>query len=126
MRHSISERLAKKACELVASEVPGLTEKDATKLMREGPTNLKKVQSNIKDKIDALEGIDEDNQRTLLAYVVYFRQNLANSPEDAPNIEDAAMILKGPVYAGPKDTEKLAKELKRQLGKVGIACEGEE
>lgn len=125
MRRSLSERIAKKACELVASEIPGLTEKDATRLMREGPTNLKKVQSNIKDKADALKGINEDSQRTLLAYVVYFRQNLANSPEDAPNIEDAAMILKGTVYTDPKDADKLAKELKRQLSKVGIACDEE-
>ena len=97
-----------------------LSPEDMEKLRSEGPILAKKVKDSKKGK--TFDGFTEQDKRILLAYVVYFRQNLTVEEASRPNDEDAAKILHGEVFGdGEKESaERMTEELVRQLQKAGI------
>lgn len=97
-----------------------LNKDEIRRLREDGSKLVNKVRDSKKGK--AFDGLTSDDMRLLLAYVVYFRQNLTTQESDRPNDEDAAKILHKEVF---KDDEKktlkrLKEELTRQLEKAGI------
>lgn len=115
----ISAYLAQAAYSLFASGT-NLSSDDVKSLREEGPKLAKKVKEAKKG--NPFKGFSYDDKRLLLAYVVYFRQNLTTDGNVKPNDEDAAKILKGEVFEDDdKETkERLTEELVRQLQKAGI------
>jgi len=107
----------------------GLDDIDIRTMHSKGPKLIGIVKKNINDKKDALADIIPEDKRTLLAFVVYKRENISLGPVDDPNDEDAAKILHGDVYSNLEDKktiEALDKALKKQLAKTGIAIKKEE
>jgi len=107
----------------------GLDDIDIRTMHSKGPKLIGTIKKNISDKKDALEGVIPEDKRTLLAFVVYKRENLALGPADDPNDEDAAKILHGDVYKNlenKKTLEALDKALKKQLAKAGLDIKKEE
>jgi len=115
----ISEYVAKAAYSLMAMGT-SLSPGDVRRLRTEGPKLAKKVQSAKKAK--PFEGLSEDDKRLLLAYVVYFRQNLTTINTTRPNDEDAAQILHKEVFKGDdrESRQRMDEELVRQLQKAGL------
>lgn len=101
----------------------GLSDQDVRRLREEGPKLAKKVKNAKKGK--AFDDISDDDRRLLLAYVVYFRQNLTTEGTTKPNDEDAAKILHKEIFKDEdeKTKERLTEELVRQLQKAGINLE---
>jgi hypothetical protein len=107
----------------------GLDDVDIRSMHDKGPQLIRTINKNISAKKDALEDVIPEDMRTLLAFVVYKRENLALGPSDDPNDEDAAKILHGDVYKNLEDKktiEALKKALKKQLMKAGLNIKKEE
>jgi hypothetical protein len=107
----------------------GLDDVDIRSMHGKGPQLIRTINKNISDKKDALDNVIPEDMRTLLAFVVYKRENLALGPSDDPNDEDAAKILHGDVYKNLEDKktiEALKKALKKQLMKAGLNIKKEE
>ena len=104
-----------------------LSKDDITALRTQGPVFLKKVQKNTADEKSTFKGLSDKDKRVLLAYIVYFRQNISSDEISNPNYEDAARILHQSAFKGDKkDTLKdMEEELKKQLIKAGIKIEKE-
>jgi hypothetical protein len=122
IRKVVGRYLTEAAYSLLAAGT-GLSEEDVRRLREEGPKLAKKIKNAKKGK--PFEGVSDDDKRLLLAYVVYFRQNLTMENSAKPNDEDAAKILHGEIFKGDdkKTKERLAEELVRQLQKSGIKLE---
>jgi len=126
LKKVISTYLAQAAYSLLAKGT-SLSKEDVRILREDGPKLAKKVKNAKKSK--AFDGMSEDDKRLLLAYVVYFRQNLTTDNGLKPNDEDAAKILHGEVFKGDdkearKEARKrLEQELVRQLQKAGVSLE---
>lgn len=111
----IVKKVAKKIKEeytLSSSEKKILTDK--------GSSLLRKVQANIDKGKKLFTELSIDDKIILLSYVVFLRQNLSSSQGDKLNEEDAALIFHKKVYKDTEDEEKLNKNLKKQLAKIGI------
>lgn len=120
----VGRYLAEAAYSLLAAGT-GLSDKDVRKLREDGPRLARKVKGAKKGK--PFDGFSNEDKRLLLAYVVYFRQNLTMDGATNPNDEDASRILHGEVFKGDdeKTMERLTEELIRQLQKAGIKVEGD-
>lgn len=124
MKYLIAEEISNIAYGIEADQNSFLDRKDIKKLREDGPDILKKVEKNIKkEKKNILSDILDEEKRVLLAYVVFFRQNLGTEETDVPNYEDAAKILHKEVFGedSKKTMKSLEKDLEAQLKKVGIA-----
>lgn len=119
LKRPVSEYVTKVAYSLMAAET-SLELEDVRRLREEGPKLAKKVRNAKKGK--PFEGFSEEDKRTLLAYVVYFRQNLVMEGTSRPNDEDAAKILHREVFKdkSKESEERLTEELIRQLQKAGL------
>jgi hypothetical protein len=118
LRKVISTYLHQAAYSLLSCGT-NLSKDDVKKLREKGPKLAKKVRESGKN---SFKRFSDNDKRLLLAYVVYFRQNLAMDGNVKPNDEDAAKILKGEVFKGDdKETkERMVEELVRQLQKAGM------
>lgn len=118
----IGRYLIEAAYSLIAAGT-GLSDQDVRRLREDGPRLARKVKDAKKD--NPFEGFSDDDKRLLLAYVVYFRQNLTTDSSMVPNDEDASKILHGEVFKGSdkKTMDRLTEELVRQLHKAGIKVE---
>lgn len=111
----IIKKVAKKIEEeysLSPSEKKILTDK--------GASLLRKVQKNIKKGENLLTGLSLDDKIVLLSYIVFLRQNLYSSQGDKLNEEDAALIFHRKIYKDEEDEDRINKNLRKQLGKIGI------
>jgi len=119
IKRVVGQYIADAAYSLLAAGT-GLSDQDVRKLREDGPKLAKKVKNARKGK--HFDGLSDEDKRLLLAYVVYFRQNLTTEGATKPNDEDAAKILHGEVFKGDdeKTKERLAEELVRQLQKAGV------
>lgn len=116
MKQLISNRIKKIAKEI--SETFVLTEKDVKLLKSKSPKLLGIVNENIKkDPDNPLKDLSKDDKLTLMAFIVYVRQNIATEGGSNPNCEDSAQILHGKIF---KSDKELDEELIKQLSKAGI------
>ena len=121
MKTIISNKIRVMASEIALKDV--LNQEDTKTLKHKAPLLMYKVKELMKDKKkDAIKELTPEEKRILMAYVICIRQNVATGEGDKPNLEDTAKILHNEVYStSEKDGEKrLEKELKKQLGKIGI------
>lgn len=123
MLNLISDKIYKVAYEVIAADSPELTVEDVKLLRKKGPNLLKDVQKKAKEDKKHLENLCDKDKRILLAYLVYFRQNITTESTDNPNQEDAAKILHKEIFKeDDKETsEKIVKQIKKQLSKIGIS-----
>jgi len=105
----------------------GLSDRDIRSLNKDAPRLIEVVRNNIAlDENKPFAGISDEDKRLLLAFVVYKRQNIATTPTDNPNDEDAARILNKRVFkdesrkSQKKGLKSLEKELAEQLTKAGL------
>ena len=124
MRCSLGEYLKRIANDLASTECPSLSQDDADKLNAKGPELIRRIQKDLSGDPEEkdLKDFSDDDKRTLLAYIVYVRENITTEMTDKPNAEDAAKILHGDVYksSGNKSNKELDKNLIKQLQKAGI------
>jgi len=117
----ISDPIHKLAQVIVKRCEGGLDPSDISILKNDGPTYLRRVQTNLKLGKEPLADIEDTDKKVLLSYVVFLRQNITMEKGDKPNEEDAAKILHGEVYeASKKESKDLQEELLKQLEKIGI------
>lgn len=117
----ISEPIAKLAQVVIQKIERGLDPEDITILKNDGPTCLRRVQTNIKLDKKPFTDLTNTDKKVLLSYVIFLRQNATMSQGDKPNEEDAAKIIHGEIFEGSKkDSKELEEELIKQLSKIGI------
>jgi hypothetical protein len=120
MLNLISTPIAKLA-QIILKVEGGLDPEDISILKNDGPTYLRRLQTNIKLDKEPLSDLDNTAKRVLLAYVIFLRQNVTIEQGEKPNEEDAAKIIHGEIYSdAKKDNKDLDEELLKQLAKVGI------
>ena len=117
----ISDPIQKLAQIIVKRTECGFDPADIAILKNDGPTYLRRVQTNLKLGKKPLTDLEDTNKKVLLSYVIFLRQNITMEKGDRPNEEDAAKILHGEVYKeSKKDSKELEEELLKQLEKIGI------
>ena len=119
--NALSNLIRKVAAELV-EKGPHMTDEEVETLQSTGPELVRKVRKNPKSPF---KGMSYEDKRTLLAYIVYLRQNLTTKPTEDPNDEDACKIIRHEVFKeDDKETKKdLTTQLAKQLTKAGIQVE---
>jgi hypothetical protein len=121
MRDTIANQVKVLASEIILKD--SLNKEDVNSLKHKAPLLMYKVKELMKSKKkDALKSIPLEDKKILMAYVICIRQNVATGEEDRPNLEDTARTLHGDVFdtSDKKNEKNLEKELKKQLGKIGI------
>jgi len=108
----------------LAANAVGLSDKDVALLNNRAPKLVLKVKSNIENNaVDPFSDLSDEDEKLLLAFVVYKRQNITTSPSDNPNNEDAAKILNDKLYGDlPKNKKlnRIKEDLSEQLNKAGL------
>lgn len=127
MMRKYSEVMVEAAEAIIKKVYPLLDAQDRAVLTKDGPRILRQVQSNVRLKKKPLEDLTEAEKKVLLAYVVFFRQNVTTCPpKDRSNEEDASRILHGEIYNKDKDKKRLEDDLIDQLEKLGIDMDTKE
>jgi len=121
MKTVISAHINRIAKSLYATADEVLDKSDISDLKEKGPLLVSKIKDN--PKKDILKGLSNKEKRILLAYIVFYRQNITTTKDDIPNCEDAAKILHKDVFENDnaKNIKKIEKDLISQLAKVGIS-----
>jgi hypothetical protein len=122
MKSSITNYLEKKAAVLLITDKNSsyLKKEDINLLNKIAPSLVLKVKENVDNDKDPLKGLTYDDKIILLSFVVYKRQNIATTPKDIPNEEDASIILNKGIYKGNKNKKNLDRDLMEQLAKAGF------
>lgn len=124
MKILISADLRRVSEDLLKSDsnaTPGLSDQQQRDLRNHGAKLLQDVKDNLSKKRFGFEGLSFEDKKTLLAYVIYHRQNTAidtSSSENIKNDEDAAKIIYGDIYKSSQNEldKDLSKQLKKGLG----------
>jgi hypothetical protein len=125
VRRVVSRYLTEAAYSLIAAG-SALSEDEVRQLREQAPRLVKKIHGA--SPKNPLKALSTEEQRLLLAYVVYVRQNLIMDSNTIPNDEDAAQILHKEVFAedDKKTKRRLSEELIRQLQKAGVTFKDDE
>lgn len=93
--------------------IPGMAPEQA-RVLKEGAQLMEQVSKNISQGAKPLEGIDEDQQKALLAYTVIRRENPILEKNHHVNYEGAVNVLENPAFEeGHTTEERLAKQLNK-------------
>jgi len=122
MKLSINNYIEKKAAILLLTDKNSsyLKKEDINLLNKIAPSLVLKIKENVDNNKEPLKGLSYDDKIILLSFIIYKRQNIATSPNNIPNEEDASIILNKGIYKGNKNKKKLDIDLMEQLAKAGF------
>lgn len=103
--------------------IPGMPP-DKAAIIAQGPSLLKKVNENIAGKKKPFAGLDESQERILMAYTILRRENPILEKGNHPNYEAAVKALEEKAFDDKKALEeRLVKQVNKLEGAVSKPLE---